>query len=180
MNSTGEAEKSLQAELSDLQKTVEQLKADAAGLKTELANQQSAAESLADAIAKAQQAAEKLPGDTRLLESVVHLKTAVEGVASDLAGTQKSLDEKTHVVNQGETNLAETQMRRQKLSAERDATRQQMQSLTSAAKSAAEKSAAADKARDELTKSLDLLQAEIQHWTDEMEFAKSAAQSPAN
>jgi Planctomycete cytochrome C/Anaphase-promoting complex subunit 4 WD40 domain len=180
MNSTGEAEKSLQTELSELQKSVEQLKADAAGMKTELANQQSAAESLADAIAKAQQAAEKLPGDTRLAESVAHLKTAAEGLASDLAGTQKSLDEKTHVVNQGESNLAEMQKRRQKLSAEREATRQQMQSLTAAAKLAAEKSAAADKACDELTKSLDSLQAEVQHWTDEMEFAKSAAQPPAN
>ena len=139
MKLAAESEKSTQADLADMQKSIEQLKGELTGLKTEMASGQSAADSLADAITKAQQAAEKLPGDARLTDAVTHLKTAAEGISSDLAATQKSLDEKSRSLDQSESNLVGLQKRLQKLTAEVVTARQQVETLSASVKAVAEK-----------------------------------------
>jgi chromosome segregation ATPase len=180
MNSAGEAEKTVHSELAELQKSIEHLNSDAAGLKTELANEQSASELLADAIAKAQQAAEKLPGDDRVADTITHLKSAADSVASTLASTQKSLEEKTHSLGESQANVAGMQKRQQKLASEIAAARQRIEALTAAAKASAEQAAADAKALAPATRALESAQTELQHWSEELEFAKSAVQPSPN
>jgi WD40 repeat protein len=180
MKLAAESEKFTQAEQAEMQKSIEQLKSELSGLKTEMANGQSAAEALAEAITKAQQAAEKLPGDTRLTDAVAHLKTAAEGISSDLAATQKSLDEKNHILDQSESNLVGLQKRLQKLTLEIGTARQQIETLSASAKAVAEKANGDAKALAQATAALNTVQAEAQHWTDEIEFVKSAVQPASN
>ena len=180
MKTADEAAKAAQSELTELQKSIEQLKGDANGLKTELANGRSAAETLDEAIAKAQQAAEKLPGDARLAESVTNLKSAAEGVAADLVATEKTLKEKTYSLSESEANLAGTQKRRQKSTDEVAAARQQSDALIDVAKTATEKAATDAKALEQSAQALESAQREADRWSDEMEFAKSAALSASN
>ncbi|HEY2881212.1 MAG TPA: hypothetical protein VGJ15_02235, partial [Pirellulales bacterium] len=169
------AQKTGKNELAGLQKQAEQLAADLPGMKTEMANQEAASTALAEAIAKAQQSAEKLPGNADLAEALAKLKASSEGITAEIETLRKSIDDKAHAQTACEKRMGEVQKLLDDSAAGEKMARQQAEALTPAIEKLAAATAAADQACDQATKAAVAAQADVDRWTGEIEFAKSAA-----
>ena len=175
LDSTIAAEKAGKTELIEMQNTVDQTSAEVNNLKVELSNQESALAALVEAVAKAQTSADKLPGDMELSEAVLKLQSSSDHLSKEVAATNKSLDDKTRELTACQERLTKKERHCKVIVAAAQSASQQIEGLTAAVKTYGDKATADNQAADRSAAVVHETQAEVQHWTEEIEFAKSAA-----
>jgi hypothetical protein len=175
LDAVAAAETTGKAELGEMQKTVDQTAAEIDSLKANLANQESAVVTLIDVIAKSQLAADKVPGNNELADALSKLKSASESLSNEVAASHKSLDDKNRELTADQEKLTERRKNLEKLVSDAETAHQQIETLAAAAKTAGGKAAADKQAADQAAAAVEHSQAEARHWTDEIEFARSAA-----
>src|SRR5262249_13509157 len=141
-------------------------------LNAELDKQESAFDALSLAVSKAQEASEKAPNNAELTEGLANLQAACRKQLADVSMTRKSLDDKTHKLTSDQNKLAASKKHLESLAAETAAARQQAEKLTKSSKTAGDKAAADKQMVDRAGQAVTDTQKEIDHWSDEINFAK--------